>query len=72
MLILFSSSSYSTMALSVWPWLPLYPSGIFCVVSEQFNFSGLGLLAPCPTPNYPGEPMIFLSGLSPLADQSQF
>jgi hypothetical protein len=30
-------SSYSTTALSVWPWLPL--------VSEQFNFSGVGLLS---------------------------
>jgi hypothetical protein len=28
-----SSSSYSTTALSVWPWLPS--------VSEQFNFSGV-------------------------------
>jgi hypothetical protein len=45
---------YYTTALSVWPWLPL--------VSEQFNFSGVGLLVPCPTPSYPGGQMIFCRG----------
>ena len=58
------SSSYSTTALLVWPWLPF-------MVSEQFNFSGVGLLAPCP-PQLSWRTDDFLSGLSPLADQSQF
>ena len=28
----------------------LQPSGVLYMVSEQFNFSGVGLLAPCPPP----------------------
>jgi hypothetical protein len=44
-----SSSSYSSMALSVWPWLPL--------VSEQFNFFQGGVVSSMPTPSYPGGPM---------------
>jgi len=42
------------------------------MVSEQFNFSGVGLLAPTPNPQLSWRTDDFLSGLSPLADQSQF
>jgi len=39
--------------------------GFLYMVSEQFNFSGVGLLAPCPTPSYPEGPMIFCRGCLP-------
>ena len=28
----------------------IHPSAILYIVSEQFSFSGVGLLAPCPPP----------------------
>ena len=58
-----SSSSYSTTALSVWPWLPL--------VSEQYSFPGWGC-QPHVHPQLSWRTDDFLSGLSPLADQSRF
>jgi len=41
-------------------------SGILYMVSEQLNFSRMGLSAPCPTPSYPGGPM-FSVAVVPLA-----
>jgi hypothetical protein len=34
------------------------------VVYEQFNFSGVKLLAPCPTPSYPWVPMFSVGVVS--------
>jgi hypothetical protein len=37
----------------------------FLMLSEKFNFSGVGLLAPRPTLSYPAGPMIFCRGCLP-------
>jgi hypothetical protein len=46
--------------------------GFLYMVSEQFNFSRVGLLAPMPNPQLSWRTDDFLWGLSPLADQSKF
>ena len=42
------------------------------MVSEQFNFPGVGFISPMPNPQLSWRTDDFLSGLSPLADQFQF
>jgi len=39
-------------------------SGILYMVSEQLNFSSMGLSALCPTPSYPGGPMFSVGVVS--------
>jgi hypothetical protein len=39
-------------------------SGILYMVSEQLNFSRMGLSAPCPTPSYRGGPMFSVGVVS--------
>ena len=42
----------------------LDPYGTIYMVSEELNFSRMGLSGPCPTPSYPGGPIFSVGFVS--------